>query len=410
MQTFLSDPVTAITIWLQTLLFSWGIPAVWVQLIMIIIGSLIVCAGAMFFVLFLIWYERKVIGRVQDRFGPNRLGPFGIFQTIADMLKIFTKEHITPLGADKIPYNLAPVLIMGAVLMMWAVIPLSKTTVGADLDVGILYLVAIGGLGELGVIMAGWGSNNKYSMLAAFRALAVLISYEVPMVLTMLIPVMLSGSMSLNGIIAAQNVWYIAAAPLAAAIFFISQIAEVGRAPFDVTEAESELVAGYNTEYSGLKFGMFYVADFLHAFTAALVFAVLFLGGWRGPGAEQIPIVGFFYLFLKTMLVHFVGVLIRASVPRFRVDQMMALNWKFFTPVSVMLVILISLVDKAAALSQEIWRSLLIFAVNGVVFLVSFRLLDIFTTRKERPSVVTRQLPVAVGAPQRRNPESGVSS
>ena len=237
----------------------------------------------------MIWFERKLIGRFQDRFGPNRVGPWGIIQPLADMLKIFTKEHITPLGVDPLPYNLGPVLAVAAVLAIWAVLPFTLSLVGADLDVSILYVVAIGGLGEIAVVLSGWGSNNKYALLAAFRSVAQLLSYEVPLVIALLVPVMLSGSLSLNQIVREQGVWYIVLAPVAAFIFFIASIAEVGRSPFDLTEAESELVAGFNIEYSGLKFGMFYVADFLHAFTISLLFAVLFPGRLAWTLRRAIP-------------------------------------------------------------------------------------------------------------------------
>ena len=295
-------------------------------------GAFILAMGSMLFVLVLIWFERKIIGRFQDRFGPNRVGPWGIIQPLADMLKIFTKEHITPIGIDPVPYNLGPVLAVAAVLGVWAVLPFTISLVGADLDVSVLYVVAIGGLGEIAVVLSGWGSNNKYALLAAFRSVAQLLSYEVPLVIALLVPVMLSGSLSLNEIVRGQVIPFVIIAPVAAFIFFLASIAEVGRSPFDLTEAESELVAGFNIEYSGLKFGMFYVADFLHAFTISLLFAVLFLGGWHGPYAEQYPLLGLVYFMLKAGIVYFIGVWMRASFPRFRIDQMMAISWKLLTP------------------------------------------------------------------------------
>ena len=274
-------------------------------------------------VIFTIWLERKLYGRIQDRLGPNRVGPWGIFQTFPDMIKIFTKEYITPIGADKVAYNLAPILSVSAVLLIWAVMPFAKTIVGTDVNVGVLYLVAVGGIGALGIILAGWSSNNKYSLLGAFRAVAQIVSYEVPMVLALLVPVLLGRTMGVNSLVNAQSVWFIIMSPIAAFIFFTSSIAETGRAPFDLLEAESELVAGYQTEYSGLKFGMFYVGEFLHAFTISALTATLFLGGWRGPWAEQIPILGVAWFFIKAFIVYFVVVLIRISMPRLRIDQML---------------------------------------------------------------------------------------
>src|SRR5450830_1480434 len=323
MPNFWSDPFSFLIQWFNSLLLGWGWPAATVQVVGYAVGAFILVAGSLFFCLLLIWAERKIGGRVQDRLGPNRVGPFGLFQAVADMLKIFTKEFVTPDGVDKVVYNLAPILSVAAVIMLWAVIPFTITFYGNDLNVGVLYIVAVGGLAEMGIVMAGWGSNNKFALLGAFRAVAQLISYEVPMVVSLLLPVMLAGSMKLNEIVRAQDVWFIVSAPIAAIIFFVSSMAENGRAPFDLMEAESEIVAGFNVEYSGLKFGFFFVGDFLHAFTIALLFSVLFLGGWRGPGADQIPLLGFVYMMIKTTVMYFIGLLVRFSLPRFRIDQMM---------------------------------------------------------------------------------------
>ncbi|MFZ6019702.1 MAG: NADH-quinone oxidoreductase subunit NuoH, partial [Chloroflexota bacterium] len=324
-------------------------------------------------------------GRIQDRFGPNRVGPWGIFQPVADMLKIFTKEYITPIGADKITYNLAPILAVAAVLLLWSVLPLSVTVVGTDLNVGLLFLIAVGGLGEMSYILAGWGSNNKYALLGAFRLVAQLISYEVPLVLSALVPVMLAGTLSVTGIVQAQeDVWFIVAAPGAALIFFIASLAEIGRSPFDLIEAESELVAGYNIEYSGLKFGMFFVAEFLHAFTVSLIFATVFLGGWRGPGAEQIPILGFVYLMLKTFVVYFVTILFRGTLPRFRIDQMMNLNWKVLTPLSLALIMAMAVVGGLTRGLPLFWQVLAYLLVNLLLLAVTDQLMRINQRKRAR--------------------------
>jgi NADH-quinone oxidoreductase subunit H len=332
MNNFWADPIGFVILWFVNLLRGWGLPGDLVLLISYAVGALLLATSSLLLVIFLIWVERKIGGRVQDRLGPNRVGPFGIIQPIADMLKIFTKEYVTPDGADKFIYNLAPILSVGAVIMIWAVVPFAITLYGSNLNVGILYIVAVGGLSELGIILAGWGSNNKFALLGAFRAVAQLLSYEVPMIVSLLIPVMLTGSMNMNEIVRAQTVPFIIMAPIAALIFFISSLAENGRAPFDLLEAESEIVAGFNVEYSGLKFGFFFVGDFLHAFTIALLFSVIFLGGWSGPAADRIPILGLVYLMIKTSIVYFLGLLVRFSLPRFRIDQMMALNWKLLVP------------------------------------------------------------------------------
>ncbi len=368
---FWSDPITFISQWLVQLLVNAGMAPELAAPIVTVAGALVLPLLAMLWVIFLIWYERKLIGRIQDRFGPNRLGPYGLIQPFADMIKIFAKEYITPKNADVVPFNLAPVLVVGAVLFMWAVIPFTVTTFGANINVGVLYIVAVGAIGELGIILAGYSSNNKYAQLSGFRMVAQLVSYEVPMVLVMLIPVLLSRSMGLNSIILAQNpIWFVLLAPVAAIVFFITSVAEVGRAPFDLAEAESEIVAGFNIEYSGLKFGMFYVGEFLHAFTASMVFTVLFLGGWQGPGAMQIPILGFVYFAIKTMVVYFVFILLRGSLPRFRIDQMMALNWKILTPVALLMVMITALVEKLYAGGTTLTHWVGHLAANALVVAV----------------------------------------
>jgi NADH-quinone oxidoreductase subunit H len=391
---FLRDPIGFIINWFVSWLQGTGLSTGWVEFISSLLGAGILALSAMLFVIFLIWYERKLIGRIQDRFGPNRVGPWGIFQPIADMLKIFTKEYITPKGADLAAYNIAPVLAVGAVLMVWSVIPFTMTVVGADLNVGFLYILAVGALGEMGFILAGWGSNNKYALLGAFRSVAQLISYEVPLVISALVPVMFSGTLSATGLVQSQTTWNIFLAPAAAIIFFIATIAETGRSPFDLIEAESELVAGYNIEYSGLKFGMFYVGEFLHAFTAALIFATVFLGGWRGPGAEQIPILGFVYLMLKTFVVHFTTILIRGTMPRFRIDQMMDLNWKILTPAALATVMVIAITDRIVMDAPGLVRGIALFAVNVLILWVVERLLG-KSQRRVVPEVSDHNRPVA---------------
>lgn len=344
--SFISDPITFIHDWLEALMVGWGLTTSTVTIILTLVGAFIVGTFGLGLVVFTIWLERKLYARIQDRIGPNRVGPWGILQTFPDMVKIFTKEYITPQGADKIVYNLAPILSVSAVLLTWAVIPFAATVIGTDVNVGVLYIIAVGSLGTLSIIMAGWSSNNKYTLLGAFRAVSQMVSYEIPMVLALLVPVLLSGTMGVNSLVASQGIWYVFIAPISALMFFISTMAETGRAPFDLLEAESELVAGYQTEYSGLKFGMFYVGEFLHAFTISALSATLFLGGWQGPWAEQFPILGIAYFFVKTFVVYFVVVLIRISMPRIRIDQMLNFNWKFLTPIGLVLLIMTAIVEK----------------------------------------------------------------
>jgi NADH-quinone oxidoreductase subunit H len=387
MNNFLTDPIGFLILWFTSVLRGWGLPEDLVVLLAFVVGAFILATLSLLLVVFLIWVERKIGGRVQDRLGPNRVGPFGLIQPIADMLKIFTKEFITPDGADKVAYNLGPILAVGAVIMIWAVVPFGITLYGSNLNVGVLYITAVGGIGTLGIIMAGWGSNNKFALLGAFRAVAQLLSYEVPMVVSLLIPVMFAGSMGLNEIVRAQTVPFIVLAPIAALVFYISSIAENGRAPFDLLEAESEIVAGFNVEYSGLKFGFFFVGDFLHAFTIALLFSVLFLGGWNGPGADTIPILGFVYLMIKTSLMYFLGLLIRFSLPRFRIDQMLALNWKLLVPLSLVTVSLTAIVDKVA--NNNIWvRVIVLLLVNLIIWLSLQEIMDrVYRSRPPRRTV-----------------------
>jgi len=366
----MSDPINLIAGWLQSLLQGWGLSAGWTNLLLSFVGAGIVATIGMLVVIFLIWLERKLAGRIQDRLGPNRAGPYGLLQPFADVIKIFTKEYITPDGADVVPYNIAPVMAVAAVLLIWAVLPFASTVVGANLNVGVLYVVAVGSFGMLAILMAGWSSNNKFALLGAFRSVAQLISYEIPMVVSLMIPVILAGSMGLTDIVKSQSPWFIVLSPLATLIFLIASMAEVNRAPFDLMEAESEIVAGFHTEYSGMKFGMFYVGEFLHVFTVGALIATLFLGGWRGPWAEQIPVLGILYFYLKAFFGYFIITWIRLPIPRFRIDQMLSLSWKVLTPLSLVLLVVTAVTDKALAYANiERWAYVLIMFLMNVVLL-----------------------------------------
>ncbi|MCC6187749.1 MAG: NADH-quinone oxidoreductase subunit NuoH [Anaerolineales bacterium] len=368
--TLISNPVVAIREWLAQLLSNLGLAPQAADVILMILGILVIASVSLILPLFLIWFERRVVARMQDRIGPNRVGPQGLLQTIADAVKLLIKEDITPIGADKLVYNLAPILSVIAVISMWAVIPYAATMVGTTLNVGALYLVSVGSLGTLAIMMGGWSSNNKYALLGAFRTVAQLVSYEAPLLLSLLVPVILARSMDLNTIVRAQNVWFIVAAPIAALIFFVTSVAEVGRTPFDLLEAESEIVAGFHIEYTGMKFGMFFVAEFLHAFTVGALTAVLFLGGWRGPGAEQAPILGVGYFMLKAFAGYFVVILMRSALPRIRIDHMLDLNWKFLVPLALAVIVFTVLGDKVigeAGITSPWARSGLLFLVNLVL-------------------------------------------
>ncbi len=342
----MADPINAIRVWLEGLFLGWGLPAGLVAVILAAIGVVVLCVFVLVVDIALVWVERKVVARFQDRLGPNRLGPFGLIQPIADVIKLLIKEDIFPRGGDKIVYNLAPIMALATVLLLWAVLPIASTMYGTNLSVGVLYIVAIGAISTLGIIMAGWSSNNKYALLGAFRTVAQMVSYEVPLVIAMLIPVILARSMGLADIVEAQSVWFVVMAPVAALIVFLTSIAELGRAPFDLTEAESEIVAGFHIEYTGMKFGLFYAGELLHALTIGGIVSTLFLGGWRGPGAQTYPILGVVYFFMKAFFLYWVIMWIKYSLPRIRIDQMLNFNWKFLTPLSLVALIVTAVLDK----------------------------------------------------------------
>jgi len=224
---------------------------------------------------------------------------------------------------------------MMSVLILWAVVPLAPTILGVDLNIGALYIIAAGAIGALSIIMAGWSSNNKYALIGAFRQVAVLVSFEIPMLTTLLIPTIFAGSMGMNAITQGQDVWYVFISPLGALIFLIAAIAELGRAPFDMGEAESELVAGYNIEYSGMKFALFFMAEYQKMIIVCAITAVFFFGGYLGPGVDQFPLLGPVYLFIKVVVLLFAMIWVRATWPRIRYDRLMEFGWKILVPLSL---------------------------------------------------------------------------
>jgi NADH-quinone oxidoreductase subunit H len=363
----MSDPVTLLANWLEGLLVGAGLAPGLVVFLMKLLGVVAISSFVLVVAIFLVWLERKVVARFQDRLGPNRLGPWGLIQPLADVIKLLIKEDITPDGADRVPYNIAPIIALATVLLLWAVIPLAPTILGSDINVGVLYIVSAGAISTLGIIMAGWSSNNKYALLGAFRTVAQMVSYEVPMVVSLMVPVLLANSMGINRIVAEQHVWFIVVAPIAALIFFITSIAEIGRSPFDLTEAESEIVAGFHIEYTGMKFGLFYAGELLHALTIGALFGSLFLGGWRGWGAEAFPLLGVVYLFLKAFLGYYVIMWIKYSVPRIRIDHMLALNWKFLTPLSLAVLIMTAILHKLLENSSTLVYTGLMLLANLIL-------------------------------------------
>jgi NADH-quinone oxidoreductase subunit H len=277
-----------------------------------------------------IWFERRAMAIMQARLGPNRAGPFGIFQPVADALKVLLKEDIVPTTGDKIVHWLAPVVAFVPVVMIFAVVPFQGGAILADLNIGILYIVAISSVATVGVFMAGWASNNKYSLIGAMRQVASVVSYEIPVVLSIVGVILLAGSLSMQQIVAAQDIPFILLQPLGFLLFFTGALAEINRAPFDLMEADSEIVAGFHIEYSGMKFALFYLVEYAEALAISAIVTTLFLSGWRGPVLPP-----WLWFLVKVGIVFFVIVWIRTTVPRIRIDQLMALAWKFLFPLAL---------------------------------------------------------------------------
>ncbi len=294
---------------------------------------------------YLTYYERKALARIQVRIGPNKAGPFGLLQPVADGIKLIFKEELIPAQADKLMFLLAPVVTVFPALVIWAVIPWGAevTLFGrqiplylADVNVGVLYLTAVASIAVYGIVLAGWSSNNKYALLGGLRSSAQMISYEIALGLSFLGPILLAGSMSLIDIVEAQNkVWYALLQPLSFAIFLVAGLAEVNRAPFDMPEAEQELVAGYHAEYSGMKFALFFMAEYIKMIAISAIAVTLFLGGYRGPFVDMVPWLGPVYFLGKVIIMLFGMIWVRATLPRFRYDRLMAFGWKILLPLSL---------------------------------------------------------------------------
>jgi len=292
--------------------------------------SVVLIAFLLVMVMAAIYIERRGMGRMQSRLGPNRAGPFGLLQPVADVIKVLLKENIVPDNADKIVHWLAPVIAFVPVAMIFAVVPFRDGAMLVDLDVGILYVIAASSIATIGVFMAGWGSSNKYSLLGAMRNVAAVVSYEIPLALSVIGTVLITGTMSLNGIVLAQDIPYILLQPLGFLIFFIAGCAEINRSPFDLMEADSELVAGFHTEYSGMKFALFYLVEYAEAIVISAIITTLFLSGWKGPWLPP-----WLWFIIKTLIVFFVMVWTRTTLPRVRIDQLMSLAWKFLFPLAL---------------------------------------------------------------------------
>jgi len=297
----------------------------------LLVLTLLLIGFLMTSVIIFIWMERRVIARFQIRLGPNRVGPFGLLQPFADVVKILTKEDIIPSRADKIIFWLAPAVAFVPVLMILAVIPLMGGLALADLNIGVIYIVAVSSVTAIGIFMSGFASNNKYSLIGAMREVAQLISYEIPMLLALASTVIMAGSLAVSGIVAAQSIPFILVQPLGFVIFLVATLAEINRTPFDLVEADSELTAGFNTEYSGMKWAVLYLVEYSEAVIGSVLITTFFLGGWRGPFLP--PIIWFT---VKVFASFFFILWIRSTMPRLRIDQSMALAWKGLLPLALL--------------------------------------------------------------------------
>jgi NADH-quinone oxidoreductase subunit H len=349
-----------------------------------------------------IYFERRIAGRMMSRIGPNRVGPQGLLQFLADALKLIVKEDIIPDAADRPLFKLAPYLMAMGVFAGWAVLPFSHRFIGADLNIGVLYVLAITSISVVGILMSGWASNSKWSLFGGMRAAAQIVSYEIPTAMSVMPAVMLAGTMSTQGIIAAQGGepwnWFIFHSPMMFILFFvyfISALAEGSRTPFDLPEAESELVSGYNTEYSGFRFAAYFLAEFSNTWIAAAVGTIAFLGGWQIPfvAPESINSLGMellslLFFFAKTLCLVFVIIQLRWTLPRVRVDQMMTMCWKYLVPITFacnMLVILWMWVLPWEATASMVLR--IIMSLGGLMVLTAYLVRVRFNIRQAKDKV-----------------------
>lgn len=298
---------------------------------------------------YMTWLERKFLGRFQSRYGPNRAGPFGLLQPVADGIKLIFKEELIPNQADRLLFIVAPIITTVPALILLAVAPFGGEVqmfgrpislgIAGDLNIGILYISAVASISVYGIVLAGWSSNNKYATMGGIRSSAQMISYELALGLSWLAPVLLAGSMSLNDIVKAQMpvwfVFYFPIGPIAAAVYMIAALAEINRPPFDMPEAEQELTAGYHVEYSGMKFALFMMTEYIKCIVVSVIAVTLFFGGYHGPGIEQFPWLGPVWLSLKTLALVWGIIWVRATLPRIRYDRLMALGWKVLLPVAL---------------------------------------------------------------------------
>ena len=333
--------------WVSGILAGFGVPPWGVSLIIDIIVVLILLVVGILAVVIFTPMERKVIARMQDRPGPNRVWPYGLLQAIADAIKMLTKEDVTPHNADRGLHMLAPLIVAVPALLVFAVLPFGEKVIGVDLNVGVLYIIAIGSFHVLAIIIAGWGSNNKFALLSSFRVVNQLLAYEVPLVLCVLAVILFARSMSTVDIVEAQTIPYFVVMPVAGMIFLVCALAEANRSPVDLIEADSEMVAGYMVEYSGMKFAMFFIAEYVNLFATAIVISTLFLGGYKFFGLENAaPVLSPVIVFAKAVFVIFCMLWFRATFPRLRFDHLIGFAWKLLVPLGLVNLLLAAIVVK----------------------------------------------------------------
>jgi NADH-quinone oxidoreductase subunit H len=373
--------------WVGGLMSGWGLPPWAVNLIADIIGVLILLIIGVMAVLIFTPMERKVIARMQDRPGPNRVWPYGLLVALADAIKMLTKEDITPRRADRALHMTAALIVAIPALLVFAVLPWGPGLIGQDLNIGVLFIVAVSTIHVLAVLIAGWGSNNKFSLLSAFRVVNQLLAYEIPMVLCILAVVLFSKTMSTQGIVEAQVVPYFIVMPVAGFIFLVSSLAEANRSPVDLLEADSEMVAGYMVEYSGMKFAMFFIAEYVSMFAVAILITTLFLGGWKFFGLEDVaPVLTPVIVFAKSVFVIFCMLWFRATFPRMRFDHLIGFAWKFMVPLAMVNLMVGALVVK---LTDSVWgQAGLMLVANLIMIAVTFFILNRAARKvKDAPAV-----------------------
>ena len=378
-----------------------------------IIKVTLILVGGSVGMMLLTWVERRGIAYMQDRRGPNRVGPQGLLQPISEAIKTMTKEDITPYAADRVVHFLAPVVMLGATVLTFAVLPWGNLF-PVDLNVGILFVFAVTGLHTIGMLMAGWGSNNKFALLGGMRGVAQMISYEIPLLMALLPVILLSGSLSIQDIVERQADWFGMGWYIFSPVglfgfitFFIAALAEGERTPFDIPEADSEIVAGYLTEYGGMKFAIFYLSNYMTNLALCFITTSLYLGGGNGPGVYELggfagDLLSLVYFLIKALALFFFMVLIRATVPRLRIDQLMGFAWKFLLPL-----VLINIFNTAIWVSITRWTEFnntlgepagdnylrygIAFAVTTVIAVLAFALVYFINRRQSKPATLTEE-------------------